>query len=754
MRFAKNSFLFTFTVALLAGLLVSNSKTAQSTVLSRMSPAFEGLVSGNFVTTGNTVLTCSTSSKKRNAASCTDARSRTGSLLDNDDFSMVHVKESFGSLSSTKYFNATSAELVIPATAVVKHATLFWSGSMRLDSGDTPANDSSKKDQVLLSVGNENCSLAGNPCLTTAIASDLYQVDQGTKLGPYRASADVTTKLSSQTLSWTVSGPDKSLQLSVANIQTTLGVNKSAGWSVMVVYETADESPHYIKILKGMAYESSLKDDEFRFEDFESAASGNVLSEVGLFVLEGDLGSNRDSVSISDAKGSASVSDLANPDNNIANSTISMNGEISSYLDGTGIGKHPNTFGIDADRISLVNAISKEVEYSDVIPSAYGDSYYIAGLAFAIEITSPDLVLTKTVDSITGADPVLTEAGDTIVYTIEIENVGQANATNVQVGDVLADDLDIVSTTGTDCPTIPSGELCKSLGTIRAGNSTSFQITAVLTGASLPSPGYFSNSVSAVFTGPLGSHSAVSEEVSVEYGALSTDLASSIAFGSHYIQAGQLVRFNATITNHGVADDSNPTVIFLARKGASLVIPNLPSGCTKSTTKTLVCRASAFGISAANPLAPGDSASVTFLVKPSSKLSTLLVWGTVTTGNAAGDPNLKNNTSADLLQINHSPKAKSASTKVSAGGEAKNVVLAGKISDPDGDALRVTLGKVSHGSAKVSGDIVTYTPPDSWTGTFRIRYTVKDGKGGVARSWIKVTVGNEQPPWGCLRFGC
>ena len=146
-----------------------------------------------------------------------------------------------------------------------------------------------------------------------------------------------------------------------------------------------------------------------------------------MIAFDGDASWNQDSISTMDTFGSAIISDGVNPDNNIANSTISLAGIITPYLNNSSIDRATNTFGVDVDRISLVNAISKEVEYSDVIPSAYGDSYYIAGQAFAIEITSPDLVLTKTVDSITGADPVLTEAGDTIVYTVEIENVGQAN---------------------------------------------------------------------------------------------------------------------------------------------------------------------------------------------------------------------------------------------------------------------------------------------------------------------------------------
>ena len=93
-----------------------------------------------------------------------------------------------------------------------------------------------------------------------------------------------------------------------------------------------------------------------------------------------------------------------------------------------------------------------------------------------------------------------------------------------------------------------------------------------------------------------------------------------------------------------------------------------------------------------------------------------------------------------MLYINHKPKAKIAKAKAKAGGKPVQITLASKISDVDGDTLRITLGKVKQGSAEVNGDVFTYTPPKKWTGTFKIRYTVNDGKGGTAKSWIVIKV--------------
>jgi hypothetical protein len=110
------------------------------------------------------------------------------------------------------------------------------------------------------------------------------------------------------------------------------------------------------------------------------------------------------------------------------------------------------------------------------------------------------------------------------------------------------------------------------------------------------------------------------------------------------------------------------------------------------------------------------------------------------TGVTAGDPNAENDTSETMLYVNHKPRAKIAKATAKAGGAAIKIPLAKTISDVDGDTLRIKLGKVKYGKATVTGDIVTFTPPKKWTGTFKIRYTVTDGKGGKANSFIVIKV--------------
>lgn len=738
------------------------SSPANSVVLQNMSIAYRATINGNFATTGNSVLTCSTSSGPY-ATQCSDARARKGSRLNNDDFVMTNLKADFGKVAKADYFNASSGTLVIPTDAQIVHATLFWSGNTRLNNGDTPAQNSGLKNQVLFARGSENCLTAGDGCRVSARATDVYQVNAQSNLGPYRASADITSKLSDPRLNWTLNGPHQSLKVSVANIQTTLGRDKAAGWGLIVAYQDPSSAPRAITILKGFAQESMIQDDEFIFEDFKTADSGNVLSDFALVAIDGDASLTGDSISIIDSVSSTVVADQVNPDDNLANSTISVSGIHSPFLNNSEVARSRNTFGIDVDHLTLVNAISNNVSSAKLWPSATNDVYFISGLALSVEITSPDVVLTKYVSSVSGGDVSKVEAGDVIVYTVTALNQGQSNATDVKIRDVVPSDISVTSSTGTDCDVVPKGEICKKITNLRAGQRYTFTISGTITGDSQTAPGYFDNEVNATYQGPLGAHGSKSESVRIFYGELKTDLSSAISFSRDFIQAGKSSVVRGSITNLGPKADTQPALILKTQDGAKLTLAAIPSGCTKTSNTTLTCGAFALGVSVANPLQVGETAAIKLTITPAKSTSWLTVWSTSVTGVLDGDPNVENDTSTSKLYVNHKPRAEVASLEAISGGKQVKISLANKISDIDGDALTLELGRVQQGSAVIQGDVVTFKPPKSWSGKFTVPYYLSDGKGGTAKSSIEITVkpiknvnpgnSNEFRP-SCIRFGC
>ena len=744
------------TIAVMSVLVLSLiTPPAHSIVLQDMSIAYQGTLNGSFASTGNSVLTCSTTSGA-NASLCQDARQRKGLKLNNDDFVMTNLKTTFSDVSPSSIFNSSQGVLTIPTNAEIVNATLFWGGSLRLNSGDTAAPDPTKKNEVLFALGSETCA-SPEICKTTAATNDVYQVNAQSNLGPYRASADVTSRFTNTNQKWTVSGPHQTMLISVANIQTTLGLDKAAGWGLIVAYKDPDSIPRAITIYKGFAQESMIQDDEFIFNNFRTAAKGNVLADFGMVAFDGDASTKTDSISLVDSKASVVISDQVNPDNNIANSTISNSGIYNPYLNNSSASRSRNTFGIDVDQISMVNGLSHNVTSAKLWPSASADVYFISGLALSVEITSPDITLTKVVSSLSGANPTTVEAGDVVEYTITATNNGQADATNVQVLDELPTDLSSVTSTGTDCSSAPPQTICKKLDSLAAGASASFTISGTINGASQTSPGYFENQATATYEGPFGTQQTISEAVTIDYGVLNTDLATTIEFSKDYIQAGQSAWLVASIANLGPIADPAPVLNLSAQSGAKLTVATMPAGCSKTSDTSMSCSAASLGVTSADPLSAGETAQIRLLVKPARTTSWLTVWATSKTSLGDTDANASNDTSTTKIYVNHKPQAKVVTASAVAGGKAIKFSLAPKISDVDGDSLGIKLGKVKYGSAKVAGDIVTYTPPKNWDGKFAIPYSVTDGKGGKATSLIVIKVkpkssGNNGIH--CFKSGC
>ncbi|MEO7325774.1 MAG: Ig-like domain-containing protein [Dokdonella sp.] len=89
---------------------------------------------------------------------------------------------------------------------------------------------------------------------------------------------------------------------------------------------------------------------------------------------------------------------------------------------------------------------------------------------------------------------------------------------------------------------------------------------------------------------------------------------------------------------------------------------------------------------------------------------------------------------------NQAPLARNDSTAVAFGQRTTIDVLAND-SDPDGDALNVdSVGAPAHGTAVLSGHVVTYTPAPGFSGTDQFTYVISDGRGGTATATVSILV--------------
>ena len=97
---------------------------------------------------------------------------------------------------------------------------------------------------------------------------------------------------------------------------------------------------------------------------------------------------------------------------------------------------------------------------------------------------------------------------------------------------------------------------------------------------------------------------------------------------------------------------------------------------------------------------------------------------------------------------NHFPLAQNDSASVTDGSSVTIPVLQND-SDPDGDALAISaVTQPAHGIATIAGASIVYTPGAAFTGTDSFRYTIGDGKGGVASAIVTITVSGapNRPP--------
>lgn len=85
-------------------------------------------------------------------------------------------------------------------------------------------------------------------------------------------------------------------------------------------------------------------------------------------------------------------------------------------------------------------------------------------------------------------------------------------------------------------------------------------------------------------------------------------------------------------------------------------------------------------------------------------------------------------------------------------GTALTINVLGNDSDPNGDALLITIdSQPAHGTAVVQNGQIVYTPTVDYTDTDSFTYIVSDGKGGTAKATVTITISaSGQPGKGAL----
>ena len=761
MRFRDVQILGLTSLALIANLVIS--PPASSVEIAPFTTLFAANTNGAFAVTGNTNQTCSIS-EGPNQATCLAARNFAGNPSDFNNESHVMRDYSVGmaGIEGKDLFNSSSNQLEVPVSAKILKAYLFWFGTLETptpaDFGVAPL-DESMRDKVIFAGPGQDCS--GTKIVDCLVDGRSTTESLGAnQFGYYSAYSDVTARVSETQNSWATLGDKQHPVFSVGNIQGAQGVGTASGWSLVLVYQHPDEALRHLELQSGFAFIAARSPQNFEFANFDAPNRGDTEATIGVIGADGDAGTAGESLTVRSGSISTVATNAVNPANNLMNSSISTSGVRSPYLSGTDVGRSKNTFGVDADLLTVPNALEPGATSARMTLSTTADNFYVSAIAFASTLGKSQLKLTKYIAKITqggSGDTQSVTAGDELEYQIDIDNVGSGVATDVSLRDVFDSvHLDSVHSSDPRCAVVASTLKCLNLGDQSPSDPPiQIRITATVKNGT----GKFDNHATATYGGHQGKSTAVSNVVTTEYAKLPVDLGLDLSFNHPYVQAGAAAHLQARITNYGIAADTNPVISFTSP--SQWLLPGaLPTGC-RQVGRTINCFAESLGISAANPLRPGQSATVSIHLGIPSKPSRYQISASVETGASDGDPDLTNNFAHASIGINHPPAALPILLVAKVGGPAVNANAMSFLSDPDHDSLQIQIGTLPAqvGKLKLVGTRIIFTPSETWLGATSVAYFVSDGRGGQAHSTItiRVTSTGNQTSHNCRGFvstGC
>jgi uncharacterized repeat protein (TIGR01451 family) len=572
-------------------------------------PRFAANDSGDIVMAANTLLSC-----QEGAAGCADARAgRTGAKLGNNSWDMRFVDVD----SDAATFNSSSADVALPADASILFAGLYWGANSRAGaSGGQAAPNANAKNTVRFATPTN-----------AYVAVTANRVDEGTatsQVGAYQGFADVTALVSAGGAG----------TYTTANVQTGRGLDRYAGWSLVVAYHSPSAPPRNLTVFDGFeTVNSGDPPHELSVSGFRTPAFGPVRSALGFVVYEGDRSLGGDYGSLNSTKSR----------DNLFDSRISRFGQAVT----TKTPNYDNQLGFDAQVLDTTGVLPNGATSAAIRLVTTGDTYLPGVGWFVTELFAPDVQSSKSVTDVNGG---LAEPGDELEYVITGANRGQDAALNTVVTDPVPANRSFVPgslrVTGgagagprSDAAGDDAGEFDASAGQVvfRVGagagtlaggriapNETYEARYRVRVVAGTPSGTVITNQARVSF---LADTLGFPLEKTTNQTSLTTrapDLAMNKSFG--IVAPGT---YGFTVTNVGDAPSRGPVVVTDAPPAGIVTVVN-PGGFTCTGGATLRCERS-------DSLAPGQSWVVTALISVALVSNTAVVDG-------GGDVNKSNNT--------------------------------------------------------------------------------------------------------------
>jgi uncharacterized repeat protein (TIGR01451 family) len=491
-------------------------------------------------------------------------------------FTTTDTTQKFGNFpfgtTNNWQLNSSSAVLTIPPGSTILYAELIWGGSYSYG-GASVANNLNTPVTFQTPLGNYSVAPAPATSQTagTANGSGGCTVTTPTTYCRYVRSANVTGFVQiGQGGTYTVRGVP-----ATANTEPN---NNTAGWTLAVVYANPSLPPRNMTLFVGDELGGAAPTT---VSGFCTNLAGPVKGRLAVSSLEGDVAIAGDNMMFGPTV--ANMTAQSGPNNlstNFFNSQI--NGDSGSLVTTGTFGNlnHGATAiagsrqGYSITNVDVSQSLTNGQTFAVAQGTTTGDQYTITGLGIQIDVGAPKFPV-----SVKSANRTTTYVGDTVTYTVSLDNTaGTASATNVVVTDNPPPGMSFIPGTvivnGVSQPSFnPVSGF--SVGTINAGAivTVSFQVKVNALPAE-PAPAQFVNK--AGWTYDFISCAGFSPES----GFLETNPniipAARIAptktvTPTGAVGVGQQLTYTITIPNSGLAPTSGTTLTDLIPVGTTYV---------------------------------------------------------------------------------------------------------------------------------------------------------------------------------------
>ena len=400
------------------------------------------------------------------------------SILTSDDSSYANDRKKDNSIE-LKYididgdgntFNSSSANVKNPNTSstcglkIVK-AYLYWAAAYKQGdaSGYSKKLDPSKFNKIKFKQGSGSYN--------TITGEKIHSDDDNNvsrNHNVYVCVADVTqyvTSINNETFT-------------VADVQAPYGAYQgngyAAGWTLFIIYEDTTKPARNITLFDGFEVVNTDNSPEIKVSGFTTVPSPlPVNAKIAFAALEGESYLGGDEIKIKTNKTNGNQIKITAPGreddsvqhcyyvytwyggrrlecgeaikSNFFNSTITNE-------NGVNVNRNPaytNLYGFDAGIFDLQNngnsIIGNDTTEASFYPSTTQDVFYPFMFAFNVEVITPQIVMEKRVydsnnNDITGANNI--KVGSSIKYQIKFKNIGNDDAKDLVISDVLPANLE------------------------------------------------------------------------------------------------------------------------------------------------------------------------------------------------------------------------------------------------------------------------------------------------------------------------